>query len=196
VTDRESESPAEVREGLLGNRATAVETVRGWVAGLAYGAGWELADPESAIQEVTLRVLHLSQCGRIREDADFKAFVRTVARHTFTDLYRRERLRSRVESPDSAVEQSATTTGNPHRRLEEKEKRELLKFIFQQLSEECRRLWRWVYGDGLSANEVGSKLEISPVNARVRVHRCMKNARKIHRQYLCGASVVARRAGP
>jgi RNA polymerase sigma factor (sigma-70 family) len=174
----------------LEDRPQAIETVRGWVASLVYGAGWSLADPEAAIQEVTLRVLHLARTGRIRRGTDFKSFVLTVARHACTDFYRRERLRDTIESPTAAIEQKAGTAGNPHQDLEEKERRELLKFIFQALPEECRRLWRWLYGEGLAAAEVAQRLGITVVNARVRVHRCLSRARSIRRQYAIGDALI------
>jgi RNA polymerase sigma factor (sigma-70 family) len=182
---RNSQEAARIREGVLTDRPQAIEAVRRWIAGMVYGAGWALEDPEAVIQEITLRVLHLGRSGRIREDADFKAFVLTVARHECTDIYRREKLRTSVEAGASG--ENGSPADNPHARYEEKERRELLKFIFQALPEECRRLWRWLYREGLSASQVAARLGISVVNARVRTHRCLEKARGIRRQYFAGA---------
>ena len=187
---RDSRENARVREDLLQDRPQALETVRGWISGMVYGAGWALADPEAVIQEVTLRVLHLARSGRIKKDTDFKSFVRTVARHECTDVYRRERLRPSVESGASAVEHTPIAADNPHSNYEAKEKRELLQFIFQALPEECRRLWRWLYGDGMAASAVAQRLGICVVNARVRVHRCLKKARGIRQGYFIGPPVL------
>jgi RNA polymerase sigma factor (sigma-70 family) len=179
-------SAAEVREGLLEERPRALEEIRGWVAAMIYGAGWGLSDPEAAIQDVSLRVLHLGRTGRIRTDTDFKSFVLTIARHTCTDTYRRERLRDSIEAPPPVIEPRASAGRDPHQALEERERLELLRFVFQALPEECRRLWRWVYGDGMAAAQVAERLGVSAVNARVRVHRCLKKAREHSRLYLSG----------
>ncbi len=172
-----------VRRGVIEGRADAVETVRGWIAAMVYGAGWRLADPESAIQDVVARIIDLAARGRIRDDTDFKSFVLTVARHGCTDQFRRERLRARHETsappPAAGVADAGAAPGNPESVLAHKERREMLRFIFQALPEECRRLWRWVYGQGLAAAEVAERLGISVVNVRVRVHRCLKKAQEI-----------------
>lgn len=189
--ERDPRATAEIRDGVLRDEPQAIVTVRGWIAAMVYGAGWGLDDPEAVIQDVTVRVLHLGRTGRIRKDTDFKSFVLTVARHECTDVYRRERLRTTIESRARGTEPRQTAGGNPHRQLEEKEQRELLKFIFQALPEECRRLWRWLYRDGLPAAEVAGRLGITVVNARVRAHRCLERARTIHHDYVLGAQGVA-----
>jgi hypothetical protein len=96
--EHDARANAEIREGALRDEPRAVETVRGWIAAMVYGAGWALEDPEAVIQEVTFRILHLGRTGKIRTDTDFKSFVLTVARHECTDVYRRERLRTTVEA--------------------------------------------------------------------------------------------------
>jgi RNA polymerase sigma factor (sigma-70 family) len=188
---RDSKESARIRDGLLQGRPEAIEAVRRWVSGMVYGAGWRLDDPEAAIQDIALRVLHLGKSGRIRADANFKSFVLTVARHECTDIYRREKLRSSVETGASELG-GKPPADNPHDHYEKKERRELLKFIFQALPAECRRLWRWLYGDGLSASEVATRLSISVVNARVRVHRCLKKARGIREGYFTGEQAPTR----
>jgi RNA polymerase sigma factor (sigma-70 family) len=186
MSSRARESAA-VRQGVQANRSDAVAKVRSWIAGMVYGAGWRLEDTEAAIQESTLRVLHLARAGRVRADADFKSFVMTVARHTCTDMFRKERLRARIEAPPLEREPRGSAPGNPERALEAREKREILRYVFQELSEDCRRLWRWVYGRGMPSGEVARRLGITAGNARVRVHRCLEEARTIHGRYLSGA---------
>jgi RNA polymerase sigma factor (sigma-70 family) len=189
---RDRQTAAEIRDGVLRGRSRAIEAMRDWIAAMVYGAGWGISDPEAAIQEVTLRVLHLAKSGRIRTDTDFKGFVLTVARHECTDIYRREKLRAAVETRGAEAEYRSASGGDPYQRLEEKERRELLKFIFQALPEDCRRLWRWLYREGLASTEVAQRLGISAVNARVRVHRCLQKARKVRETYVLDSPGPAR----
>lgn len=171
--------PATVREDLLAGRPEAVATVRAWVAGTI--RSWRLEDPEAAVQEVTMKIVHLAAAGRILPEHDFRKFVLTVSRHACIDRYRRERLRGSGEplpahslpSPDP----------DPHESLERKERQELLRFIFQALPPDCRELWRWIYGEGLSAGEVGERLGLTANNVRVRAHRCLSRAREIRLRF-------------
>ncbi len=188
-----ADTTARVREGLLADRAEAIDVVRGWISGMVYGAGWRLTDPEAAIQDVTARLVELARSGRIREDTDFKSFVLTIARHTFTDIFRRERLKESVEAGGGVSVHASSLGEDPESALAVKEQRDALRFIVQALPAECRRLWRWVYGQGLAAGAVAERLGISVANVRVRVHRCLKTAREIRERYF-PASLVRERS--
>ena len=185
---RDEPKPNDVREGLLREDPVAVRAVRSWIAALVYGADWRLEDPEAAIQETVVRVIHLARTGRVRYDTDFKAFVRTVTRHECTDLYRRERSRGDVEAAGAAGSRSPS---DPQEALERKERLELLKFIVQALPAECVRLWSWIYREDMSAAQVAERLGITAVNARVRLHRCVEKAREISGRYFAGAMMPA-----
>jgi RNA polymerase sigma-70 factor (ECF subfamily) len=176
--------PDEVRRGLLSGRAAALATLREWVEGLVFGGRWRLPDPEGAVQEVVTKLFWLAREDRVQEGTDFRSFVLTVARHTCTDLYRRERLRGGIEAPESPAEPPDRRAESPEERLERAERREILRYIVQGLDEGCRQLWSWIYRDGLSQGEIAERLGITPGNLRVRVHRCLKRARALHDSYL------------
>jgi RNA polymerase sigma-70 factor (ECF subfamily) len=173
-----------IRAELMRGDATAVEVVRGWVSGLVRGGGWGLADPEGAVQDAVERLLQLAKDGRIRTDTDFKSFVMTVARHTCIDLYRRERLRRASERPGVDPDSTTSRGDDPETSLLKRERKQILRFVFQALSDECRRLWRLVYGEGLTPSDVAAQLGISATNARVRLHRCLQRARQIRTTYV------------
>ncbi len=190
---RSPESPAsgrgdpdlEVLEGFLAGRPQAVARVRGWADAVARSRGWRFDDPEGVVQEILLKLVRVVRSGGFRKSSSFRTFVFSVAKHTCIDVYRAERWRStfveeglepEIPSGEESPEESARTS----------ELRELLRYVFQRLSQECRQLWRWVYGEGLSAEEVSSRLDISVPNVRVRVHRCLEKARKTGRDFLAG----------
>ena len=193
---RVPERATDVCDGFLAGDPDAVRIVRGWVAAAVYRAGWNLSDPEAAVQEIQVRLIEAARDGRIRPGAGFHSLVRTVARHHCTDVFRRERLRGRTEEPDPASEERPSRGGDPYDKLERRERLDMLRFVFQALPAECRRLWRWVYADGLAAAEVAARLGISAVNARVRLHRCLEKARAIHEQYVLPAAAGRASEGP
>ncbi len=170
-----------ILSGFLAGDEEAIHHVQGWVDGVVHLGRWRFGDPEAVVQEIVLKLLEIVRSGRYARRSTFKTFVFAVAKYTCVDLFRRERIRARVEIgavplADAPVGQAGE---HPHRALERRENLELLTYILQGLPEECRRLWDWVYGEGLGAAEVGRRLGTSAGTVRVRVHRCLQKARDL-----------------
>ena len=164
----------------------AVLAVRKWIEGVVYLGGWKFEDPESVVQEILLKLVEIVRDGRFRGRSSFKTFATAVAKRMCIDVYRHEKPRYRFVSVDPAVLETRPDTAAPDRDLEHKESLAVLRYIVQKLPEECRRLLGMVYREGLSAPEVARKLGITPVNARVRTHRCVGKARTLGQGYLGG----------
>ncbi len=174
--------PSEIRTAFLTGEDRAVHEVEDWVSGLVRG-GWRFRDPDAVVQEILLELVGLGRSGTIREDLDFRAYVRTVARHTCVDIHRRDRLRRTESIDDPYFETPADDDApDPEERLAARRRRERLRYLMQGLAPACRSLLRWAYGDGLSSNEIADRLEIAPGAARVRLHRCLERARKLSRE--------------
>jgi RNA polymerase sigma factor (sigma-70 family) len=178
----------DILNGFLAGHDEAVHHVEGWVDGVLHLGRWRFEDPESVRQEIVLRLLGILRSGRYGARSSFKTFVFAVAKYTCVDLFRRERMRPRVETPDRVP--APQPIGQPHDALAAKENLELLKYILQGLPSECRRLWQWVYGEGLDAAEVARRLDTQPGTVRVRVHRCLQKARAFALQYHAGADLA------
>ncbi|HKQ98209.1 MAG TPA: sigma-70 family RNA polymerase sigma factor [Candidatus Polarisedimenticolia bacterium] len=182
-----------ILNGFLAGEEEAIHHVQGWVDGVVHLGRWRFEDPEAVGQEIVMRLLGIVRSGRYQKRSTFKTFVFAVAKYTCVDLFRRERQRTRVETvagaPLAGVD-AGPPPDHPHRALQEREDLELLKYILQGLPEECRRLWGWVYGEGLSAAEVGSRLGTNAGTVRVRVHRCLQKARDFVRQYGGGVGLL------
>jgi len=174
--------------GFLAGEDDAVHHVQGWVDGVVHLGRWRFEDPEAIGQEILLRLLEIVRSGRFAQRSSFKTFVFAVAKYTCVDLHRRERRRTRVETDDRAP--VPQPIGQPHQALEEREDLELLRYILQGLPEECRRLWAWVYGEGVGADEVARRLGTSAGTVRVRVHRCLQKARAFALQHAGGAGLL------
>ncbi len=173
----EPATDSEILDGFAAGDGGAFRHVQGWVEGVVRVGRWNFEDPEGVVQEVLLKLLRIVRSGRYRGQSSFKTFAFSVARHTSIDIYRRQRLRTKIHAP----EQSEAPSPEPDagERVEQRERLECLSYIFQRLPDDCRRLWSFVYGEGLSAAEVGRRLGITPGNVRVRTHRCLQKARDI-----------------
>lgn len=178
-----------ILNGFLAGNDQAVYLVQGWVDGVVHLGRWRFEDPAAVSQEIVMRLLTTVRAGRYQQRSSFKTFVFAVAKYTCVDLYRRERLRGRVEMLGGTLPAARPETG-PQRSLEERESLAVLKYIVQRLPEECRRLWQWVYGEGLSAAEIGSRLGASAGTIRVRVHRCLEKARAFAVEHPAGSEMV------
>ena len=182
-----------ILNGFLAGEDEAVHHVQGWVDGVVHLGRWRFEDPEAIGQEIVMRLLGILRSGRYEKRSSFKTFAFAVAKYTCVDLYRRQRLRARVETahggpvPEAPAPEAAD---HPHRALERREDLELLKYVLQGLPEECRRLWTWVYGEGLSAADVGRRVGASAGTVRVRVHRCLEKARAFARRYAGGPDLL------
>ncbi len=177
-----------ILNGFLAGDDQAVYLVQGWVDGVVHLGRWRFEDAESVSQEIVMRLVRTVRSGRYQRRSAFKTFVFAVAKYTCVDIYRRERLRSNVEAEGQA--RPARPDAGPQSSLEERESLELLKYIVQRLPDECRRLWKWVYGEGLTAAEIGSRLGASAGTIRVRVHRCLEKARGFAAEHPAGPGLA------
>ena len=176
-----------ILEGFLAGESAPFHRVQGWVDAVVHLGRWRFPDPEGVGQEIVMRLLTIVRSGRYERRSSFKTFVFAVAKYTCVDQFRRERMRVKVESHSAAAPESAA---DAERALEERESLELLRYVLQRLPDECRRLWEWVYGEGLSAAEVGRQLGVQEGTVRVRVHRCLQKARGFAVQYAAGPGLV------
>lgn len=174
-------SDAEILAGFRQEREESVHHVQGWIDGIIHLGQWNFSDPEGVAQEIMIKILTIIRRDGYRGQSSFKTFVFSVAKFTCVDIYRRERQRPVVEQ---AAPHVVSTFDSPEALLEQQRRVEMVRYIAQKLPAECRKLWSWIYGEELSAAEVGRLLGISAGNVRVRAHRCLKKARGIGRDFV------------
>ena len=175
--------------GFLAGDDQAVFLVQGWVDGVVHLGRWRFEDPQAVSQEIVMRLVTTVRSGRYQRRSTFKTFVFAVAKYTCVDIYRRERLRSRVEMEGQPVA-AGRSEREPQCSVEERESRAVLRYVVQRLPDECRRLWKWVYTEGLTAAEIGSRLGASAGTIRVRVHRCLEKARAYAAEHPAGSELM------
>ena len=190
--DTSSKRANEIKATFAGFRlggAEQIRTVRAWAETIVRGGNWRFSDPEGVVQETLLKLLRLAAAGRVRDPESFQKFVYTVAKNTCVTVYHRERSRARHEEPAGEFDEPPAPDATTNR-LERAERLTMLREILQRLPEACRQLWDSIYRERRTPDEVASALGITPVNVRVRVHRCTEKARAILRELSLSPTVA------
>ncbi len=128
-------------------------------------------DAEDIAQETIRVVLEALDRGAVREMDALPAFVFRTARNLCLRQHRSER---RTRSALSKLDHEETDlNADPLRELLERERDERVRDLISDLGDDDRHFLHLFYVDGLTAQEVGRRLSISQVAARVRKHRLM-----------------------
>ena len=159
----------------------AAGRVRGWIERVVRFGRWRFRDPDNVVQEAFVRAYLAVRQGRFGGRSTFRTFVHSLATHVCIDVYRSERSRAGREAdgvePDSAAAPPAPE--DAERRIAARERLAALSYVVQRLPAACRELWQWVYVEALAAREIAQRLAITEGNVRVRVHRCLQQARQL-----------------
>ena len=172
------QDPRAAARAFVSGDPEATRLVTSWIDRIVRNRNWRFQDPDNVVQEITLRLLQLLRADRFEGKSAFKTFVHSVTTHACIDAYRSEKRRTSRERTEEDLD-TTEGSGNPEQELTDRERQRTLAYVFQQLSNDCRDMWRWVYFERRSASEVAELLGITSGAARVRVHRCLERARAI-----------------
>jgi RNA polymerase sigma factor (sigma-70 family) len=167
----------QLRRAFAAGDVSATRKVRDWIEQVARSRAFGLEDPEEAIGNALHALAALASAGGLDNVERFHAFVRRIARNKAIDRFRIEAGIRAYEGPmPDGPERPGPEGAVPptHSGADE-----IIRYVMQKLSEECRKLWRWVYFERLPESEVAQRLGIRLGTARVRVHRCLKRGRKL-----------------
>lgn len=155
----------------LEGRTEAVRIMAGWARSIAAHRVWGFETPEDIVQATLLALVQNLREGRFKS-GDLRAYVRRIAKNMCVTDYRKVRARGEHIS----LEQS---THQPAARLSGKdvERGVMLNRILERLDERCRQIIHLAYIQGLSRKEIGGRLRISEEATRVKLCRCIQNAR-------------------
>lgn len=148
---------------------------------VVHGGNWRFSDRQAVVQEVLVELVSTVRDRPVAEPGSFLKLVRTVSKNVCVDTYHRER-RNAAEPLDP--ERAAAIAGgdDPEGRLRARERLSVLTYVLQRLGKPCRELWTLVYGERLPSAEVARRLGTTDGNVRVRMHRCLEQARAIARE--------------
>ena len=167
-------------ETFLEGDQKALATVDGWIRKAAFPYRRRLSDEwEDLRQDLRLEIFQLLQKGKFRGDSSLKTYVWRVVSHSCLD---RCRARSRSREVDTDLDDpSVLMPPRPPAQGSDAIRRNLLLRVLEEMSEDCRRLWRMI-AEGFSYKEMSAELGVSPGALRVRVLRCRKKALEVREQ--------------
>lgn len=142
-----------------------------------------LNNPEDAAdvtQEVFIKVWR--SLPSFRGDSEFSTWLHRLTDNAAIDLLRKEKKRrgdSSLDDEENPVALPADPSATPHQAAEHKELQETLSDALAQLSEEHRRVLILREVNGLSYDQIGDILSISPGTVKSRLARARTSLAKI-----------------
>lgn len=167
-------------EGLRRDDERAVQIVYDRITPIVKSKIYSTQEWEDARQQCMLRIIVAVR--RIREIESIRGLIDTITIRTVI-MYNRyirrvrdwERRSLQDESEDGLTLESAVPDPRPSYD-ESYDMIDLVLYVFQRLGEECRKIFKLVFIEGLSYVETAPRLNITEGNLRVKIHRCTKKA--------------------
>ena len=167
---RESETYAAL---FLDGHTGTVRIISEWARSVAAHRVWGFENAEDIVQATLLALVQNLREGKF-SGGNLRAYVRRIAKNMCIDTYRKARARgNHVSLEESGRQHPARRPGD------EMEHSNMIERILERLSEACRRIILLAYVHGYSRREISFRLGISEEAARVRLFRCIRNARAL-----------------
>ena len=169
-----SPSDAELIERCLRKDNTAWEQIvarfRRKVFHIAYKFTGRHNDAEDLTQEIFLKVFR--SLDKFNQDADFSTWLSSVARNYCIDQYRASKREREVVVEDLvAFDLAPASSGNPHRALEDRDRRSFLRRGLDLLPEKLREAVVLRDLQGLSYQEMADRLRLPEGTVKSRINR-------------------------
>ena len=179
--ERDSADAARVTAYLDGS-ATTFREIDGWIrAELGRRYGRLASEHEDLSQVVHENLLRNLRADKFKGLAPLRQYVAGIV-HYVAIARLRLLYKNRALSESLAREGVPVVEDNPYRTIEALDRKKLLHQLFLSLSEDCRELWRLVYGETLAYADVAKKLGIPAGTVKSRMWHCRKKAMAILRR--------------
>ena len=176
MTDEGKPSPsdAELIERCLRKDNAAWEIVVGRYKRKVFHISYKFTgrhdDAEDLTQEIFLKVFKSLE--KFNRDADFSTWLSSVARNFCIDHYRASKREKEVLVEDLvAFDLAPASSGNPHRALEDRDRRSFLRRGLDSLPEKLREAVVLRDLQGLSYNEMAGRLHLPEGTVKSRINR-------------------------
>jgi RNA polymerase sigma-70 factor (ECF subfamily) len=165
---------AELIERCLGRDDAAWEQIvtrfRRRVFHIAYKFTGKHDGAEDLTQEIFLKVFR--SLDKFHRDADFSTWLGSVARNYCIDRYRAQKREREVLVDDLlAFDSAPALSGNPHRALEDRDRRSLLRCGLDRLPEKLREAVVLRDLQGLTYLEMAEQLSLPEGTVKSRINR-------------------------
>jgi RNA polymerase sigma-70 factor (ECF subfamily) len=169
-----SPTDAELIERCLRKDSQAWEQIvvrfRRRVFHIAYKFTGKHDEAEDLTQEIFLRLFR--SLDKFNKDADFSTWLSSVARNHCIDHYRASKREREVLVHDLvAFDLAPAASGNPHRALEERDRRSFLREGLDQLPDKLREAVVLRDLQGLSYQEMADRLALPEGTVKSRINR-------------------------
>jgi RNA polymerase sigma-70 factor, ECF subfamily len=169
-----SPSDAELIERCLRKDNSAWEQIvarfRRKVFHIAYKFTGRHDDAEDLTQEIFLKVFRSLE--KFNQDADFSTWLSSVARNYCIDHYRANKREREVVVEDLvAFDLAPASSGNPHRALEDRDRRSFLRRGLDLLPDKLREAVILRDLQGLSYQEMAERLRLPEGTVKSRINR-------------------------
>lgn len=151
----------------------AVATVSAWATSVVAHRIWGFQNVEDIVQATLLALVENLRKNRFT-GVNLRAYVRRIAKNMCISHYRKTRTRGEHVSFEEHGHHGPLRQGD-----EEVERNEMISSILKRLNEPCRRIILLAYVQGFSRREISTRLGISEEAARVRLYRCVRDARSL-----------------
>jgi len=175
ITSEKIDDQSLIRSYLEG-RNPGYSTFEKWVDSVIFFKGWGPRIDSADVKQETLTVLLQNLRAKRYEGGGLKSYIQSICKNLCLLA-----LRKSYGSPTVPLDNAETLTSknNPEDDLLKKEELRLFSDVFGRLSSICRKLLILRFKSVLGYAEIGKELQISEGAARVRLFRCLENARKI-----------------
>ena len=154
----------------LGGNPRLVQEIRSTVNGVVRTFHFTEKDlHEELVQEAMSKIVANLREGRFRGESSLKTYVHNVAKYTCIGFLRRRRQDTEIDF--DAVPSTARWSGPEESLIHLEEHMSNLR-AFAALPRECQNLFRLIFLEGLSYDEVAERLGISEGAVKSRVRRC------------------------
>ena len=151
-----------------GSRSSCATGAR--VFHIAYKFTGKHDDAEDLTQEIFLKVFKSLE--KFNQSADFSTWLGSVARNYCIDHYRASKREREVLVDDLvAFDLAPAASGNPHRALEDRDRRTFLRRGLDSLPEKLREAVVLRDLQGLSYNEMAGRLRLPEGTVKSRINR-------------------------
>ena len=137
---------------------------------IAYKFTGRVDDAEDLTQEIFLKVF--KSLGKFNRDADFGTWLQSVARNYCIDRYRASKREREIVVDDLiAFDLAPSSSGNPHRAVEDRDRRTFLKRGLAQLAPKLREAVVLRDLQDLSYHEMAERLRLPEGTVKSRINR-------------------------